>query len=413
MNLNKEDIYKTLKDSLEELPMPEATEADWQSFKSFSGSKEKKKKPLVWYILPSSFLLGILLIGSLSLVQTEKNSSKSAETSVASRNGFIAKAIPAEAQKQVKTSKQIEAKQKESAILPFEVTQKNEETQSIEPNQKVESNQEVESKDETFEVTQIQSSIPSNMNSPIWLFPFQAQAIKTNQFYAVPDKLTLGSNRKIKMPLQADWIGLWGITSLSNESTKGFGAGFQLGKEFGKGWHVAAGLEYAYTTQTKTKFWNHEFKSHDLIKIDTNLRMDVSLTKIIMVMDSVFEYRDHTEAVKHKTQTNTNYIDIPLEIGYTLNIGKLGIGSNLGIYNRFRQTQTNTIETYPLSNAMISDSQQKYSFELLSSIGVSLAYPLSKRLWVQASPNLLFNPIERKTSYTETRLRMGIKYYLN
>jgi hypothetical protein len=117
--------------------------------------------------------------------------------------------------------------------------------------------------------------------------------------------------------------------------------------------------------------------------------------------------------VKHQSISSTRFIDIPIEIGYGINIGKCYLGSSIGLYNRFIQTQTNTIEAYPLSQKENNNFNQKYSFELLGNVGVSLAYPLGKRFWVQATPNMLFNPFERKPSLTETRLRMGIKYYLN
>lgn len=418
MNLNNDDdIYKTLKESLEQLPAPEASQEDWESFKQFSGLKEKKKKPFLWYIIPGSIALAMILIGTTLLVQTEKNSNTNAETSIGAGAGLVAEANPISAKKPKQASKQTEAKLKDGIIQAIEekLTKEVKPTAYSKQANKVvtETAKEVEAKSISLQAEAVEAAIPSVVNNPIWLFPMKAQALKTNYLYAVPEKLTMGSNRKIKMPLQADWIGVWGIAMANNNNDLGFGTGIQVGKTFGKGWYVVTGIEYTQINQVKVKHWNHDFESYDLIKIDTNLRMDVSLTKIVMVMDSVFAYRTHAETVKHQSLISTRNIDIPIEIGYGFNLGKWSIGSSIGIFNRIKHTQTNTIEAYPLSKAELSSFNEKYSFELLSNIGVSMAYPLGKRLWVQATPNLLINPFERKISLTETRLRLGIKYYLN
>jgi hypothetical protein len=422
MNLDNENFYKSLKDSLASYTEPEPTEADWEAFKLVRTAKQKKKKPFINWLLQSTIIITLLAIGSFNLIKPEKKVSKNTETKTDLRNGLIAKAKP----KEVTTNDNIKDKKKPNSFPKVnenktpENFEKFNQTKFIktEPSSLVNQILNGEKEDILPSLINMEDKTTAqliNESDPILLSSSALKPLKTTQFYAVPKRLDLGSNRKIKKSLQADWLSIWGIGALTNETQNSInlGAGFQLGKDFGKGWYTAIGLEYSQMNYQTSNNWNHDFVSHDLIKVDTNLRMNVNLNRIEMVMDSIFEYRTHNENVKQQSLSISRNIDIPLEIGYVINIGKLNIGSAIGIYNRIKHTQTTALEKYPLSNRNEGSFEEHYTYHLLSNIGISLGYPINKRLLVQASPNLLFNPFEIKSGLLETRIRMGIKYYLN
>ncbi len=423
MNLNSDDFYKTLKERLEQLPEQEPTEADWESFAAINLQGEKNKKSILWYIIPVSLLFSVTLLGYFFLVQTNIKTNKIAETSIVARKGSIARtfsnATKTNSSQTVATKKNNDPVKSEKTKSKKNISIKN----ITEPN---ESSLNTNSSLVNTSSTSISSPnlVLSEPNSNaitnpeivnIWLASKGVKALPSIPFYAVPKPLTFGSNRKIKRPLKADRVSVWAIPVVTNSQNNSinYGAGFQLGKDFGKGWFISAGLEYAQKNSQQSQNWKHSFESHDLIRIDTNLRIDASLNRIVMVMDSVYDYRKHEETVSRKTYNNTRNIDIPIELGYGIGVGKMMITSSIGIYNRIKYTQTNQLEAYPLSKNENSAYSEKYSYQLLSSLGLSAAYPINKRLWVQAAPNLLFNPFERKITHNETRFRFGIKYYLN
>lgn len=422
MNPDNENFYKSLKDSLANYPEPEPTEADWEAFKSFRAEKQTKKKPIIGWLLPSSFIIALLAIGAFNLIQPEKNVRNNVETKTDRRNGLIAKAKPTavitEMNIEEKKKNKPEAQIKDARL--YKDSEKFSETDVLktEPNSLLNQHPNEIKGDILPSLINLEDKTTAqliNESDPILLSSSTIKPLKTNQLYAIPEKLDLGSNKKIKRPLQADWVGIWGIGAFAKETQNNinWGAGFQLGKDIGKGWYAAIGLEYLQMDYQTSHNWNNSFESHDLIKVDTNLKMNVNLNRIEMVMDSIFEYRTHTENVKQQRLSNSRNIDIPIEFGYVVNMGKLSIGSAIGIYNRIKHTQTTTIEKYPLSNRNEGNFEENYNYQLLSSIGFSLGYPINKRLLVQASPNLLFNPLEIKSGLSETRIRMGIKYYLN
>jgi len=422
MNFDNENFYKSLKDSLANYPEPEPSEADWEAFKSLRTAKKKRKKPLMGWLLPSSFIIALLAIGAFSLIQPEENIRNNVETKIELRNGLIAKAKP----KPVTSETNREEKKKNKSKAQLKDARLNKDSEKFsqtdllktQPNSLLNQNPNKIKGDILPSLINLKGKTTAqliNESDPILLSSSALKPLKTNQLYAIPEKLDLGSNRKIKRPLQADWLGIWGIGTLAYETQNNinWGAGFQLGKDIGKGWYAAIGLEYLQMDYQTSRNWNHSFKSYDLIKVDTNLKMNVNLNRIEMVMDSIFEYRTHNENVKQQRLSNSRNIDIPIEFGYVVNMGKLSIGSAIGIYNRIKHTQTTTLERYPLSKRNEGNFEENYTYQLLSNIGFSLGYPINKRILVQASPNLLFNPFEIKSGLTETRIRMGIKYYLN
>jgi len=421
MNLNNDDFYKTLKERLEQLPEPKPTQEDWESFTAFS--QQNKNKSIFWYIIPVSLLISLTLMSYFFLVQTAIKTNNIAEASTVARKGSIARTYSPATKIKSKTNQfNANKKLKESSKSPEIIDEKTNSTTNNTKPTNTASNKAL-SENTITKIILSPSTILTEPNlaittSPeienVWLVSKEVKALPSNLFYAVPKPLTFGSSQKIKRPLQADWISAWAIPILTNNNNKSlmYGAGFQIGKDVGNGWSFAAGLEYAQANSQQSQNWKHAFESHDLIRIDTNLRMDASLNRIIMVMDSVYDYRIHEENVTSQTLTNSRNIDIPIEVGYGIGLGKLLIGSTIGIYNRIKHTQTNQLENYPLSNYEKSAYSEKYSYQLLSSLGLSAAYPINKRFWVQASPTLLLNPFEGKTTYTETRFRIGIKYYL-
>ncbi|MBU3661756.1 MAG: hypothetical protein FGM41_00960 [Bacteroidetes bacterium] len=420
MNPENDNFFKSLKDSLANYPEPTPTEADWEDFKAVRAATKQKKKPIIGWLLPSSFIIALLTIGAFSLIIPEKKVSKNTETKTNLRNGLIAKAKPKDV-----ILKKIENEKTKAEAEVIEVKENDNSNKSFntnnikpEPSNLLNQNKNGVQEDILPSLINLDDKTMAqliNQSYPILLSSSILKPLKTTQFYAVPNRLDFGSNRKIKKPLHADWVSIWGIGAIVTERPNNFswGAGFQLGKDFGKGWYTAIGLEYTQMNYQTSNNWNHDFVSHDLVKVDTNLRMNVNLNRIEMVMDSIFEYRTHNENVKQQSLSISRNIDIPLEIGYVINIGKLNIGSNLGIYNRIKHTQTTTLEKYPISNQNKGSFEESYTYQLFSNIGISLGYPINKRILVQASPNLLFNPFEIKSGLLETRIRIGIKYYLN
>ncbi len=415
MNLNNEDFYKSLKDSLSELPEPLATDTDWQSFKTFQTTVEpKKKKGFIWYILPASLLTGLLVAASFLWTAEEKHLVKKAETITTKRVGLIAKVNP-EVEEPLDAARGME-KEKEKETLdvarePVKQKQKEKEKQK-EPldvargpvkEQGIVNNPNISFSDVAFEVPSSSQEIASRSIS---FLPLQPLSL-------TPVTRVLGSNRNIKKPMHADWLAVYAIAQSNTlNQTPSLGAGFSLGKELGKGWYASLGVEYGTLTQSSEYHWNHSFESHDLIKVDTNLRMDIVANKIVMVMDSVFENRTHTETVKEKTISSSRNIDIPIEIGYTFNLGKLNLGAVAGMYHRIIYTQSNQLSEFTLRNQNQTNFTETYTYQFMNHAGLTAAYPLSNKLWVQATPMVLFNFLDKQNMLSESRLRIGLRYYL-
>lgn len=411
MNLNNEDFYKSLKDSLAELPEPSATEADWQSFKAFQTSAEpKKKKAFIWYILPASLFTGLMIAASFLWTAQEKIIVQKAETITTERVGLIAKVNPEEVKPLEVARGQEKEKEKEKETLEVARGPMKEKESLDQAREPLKEKEKVFENNPMISLTDVAFIIPSSSQEiasrSISFLPLQPISL-------TPVTRALGSNRKLKKPMQADWLAVFAIAQNNTlQNTPRLGAGFSLGKDLGKGWHISLGVEYGTLTQTSEHHWNHSFESHDLIKVDTNLRMDIVANKIVMVMDSVFENRTHTETVKEKTISSSRNIDIPIEIGYTFNLGKLNLGAVAGMYHRIIYTQSNQLSEFPLSNQNETNFTETYTYQLMNQAGLTAAYPLSNNLWVQATPMVLFNFLDKQNMLSESRLRIGLRYYL-
>jgi hypothetical protein len=414
MNLNNEDFYKSLKDSLSELPEPLATDTDWQSFKTFQTTVEpKKKKGFIWYILPASLLTGLLVAASFLWTAEEKHLVKKAETITTQRVGLIAKVNPEVEEplevvggpvKQKEKQKEKEKEPIDAARGPVKEKEEQKEPLDVARGPEMEAGIGNSPNNSLSDLAIIFTSTNLEIASrSISFLPLQPLSL-------TPVTRVLGSNRNIKKPMQADWLAVYAIAQSNTlNQTPSLGAGFSLGKELGKGWYASLGVEYGALTQSSEYHWNHSFESHDL---DTNLRMDIVANKIVMVMDSVFENRTHNETVKEKTISSRRNIDIPIEIGYTLHLGKLNLGAVAGMYHRIIYTQSNQLSEFTLRNQNQTNFTETYTYQFMNHAGLTAAYPLSNKLWVQATPMVLFNFLDKQNMLSESRLRIGLRYYL-
>lgn len=423
MNLKEDNFYKALKDSIAQLPEAEPTVADWESFKlAQAREKNKKKRPFWLYILLTTT---ISVLAASSFLWNLSNNNKLVEPKEVNKgiepNLYVTtnlKTIEKQSNKNLKPinfNKKHHPKLKESKNIKEEI-------KTSEVNNNSASTYEIKTEQTKVKDALINNwkilTMSNNQNKlrELAVIEINARNFSPNKpelMLQTPKISSLLTPNIAKRPLKADWISASLIPIITNTETNTIngGIGIKLGKDFGKGWQYSFGVEISQISMNKTLFWNRDFERNELVKIDTTLKMNANFTKIIMVMDSVYEKRTHTENVVKQHNITSRNIDLPLEIGYQIQVRKLSIGGTLGVFNRITHTQMSFTETYPLSREDTRSYTEKYSYQLLGSMGITLGYPVSNRLWVQATPNVLFNTIDRNR--TETRLRMGIMYYLN
>lgn len=325
MSLPTDPFLNILGEKLRNKTQEKASDADWDAFEQLYLKPEKKRRILWWWI-PVFFLFSGMIvwanwtfvIGSKqsttnfqttenpktiesisdSLVLQETNTDKNSNTNYISSN-------KSENQNKIEGKNSLPRTERNSKY--FRPTEINSETNL----------QDLENTTDFPDLSSIYTnSIELNFLEPlVWKSKF-----RLNYLILTPPPI---QRKYINNKRSISWMEIGaGIGQMPQKiETKNtlnwlVLTSLQGGIKLKSNWFFGSGINYSVATKTTKEYYEIDVTKMEIDHIDTSLTFDPSAARIVMNMDTAWTEVDFKEIKTRKTQTEINYLAIPLIFGY-------------------------------------------------------------------------------------------------